>query len=313
MLAFVSHYTNIPIQLEWTWFSAGNGEWPFYSCNTKHGHPNGCDTVDHGIMFVVNERGEIERFDGAGYFDAYMAGRISYEEAEAYHVTIPINVSESDVLACGDESVRQSIEMALYYEGDYVSSFIYAEGSYSSLAEALFLCKNLGIYYKKNHTLEGFALYSSSSVNSSSAFAPNIPVSSSESTSSSSVETSSSAVSSSSVQSSSSVSASSSLAENQCVAHPMNSVPADPRSSCVSKSGKCYKCNAFHSASECASEWLWTSPRDNFESYWYSEVDCQSAAPVLAKRGAKKRHFCYRKRSNAKGELLREFRPKTLL
>ncbi|MCQ2287419.1 MAG: hypothetical protein MJZ76_11195, partial [Bacteroidales bacterium] len=44
--------------------------------------------------------------------------------------------------------------------------------------------------------------------------------------------------------------------------------------------------NASRSASECASEWLWTSPRDEFESYWYSEVDCQSAAPVLAKQGA---------------------------
>lgn len=250
MLAFVSHYTNIPIQLEWTWFSAGNGEWPFYSCNTKHGHPNGCDTVDHGIMFVVNERGEIERFDGAGYFDAYMAGRISYEESGACHVAISINVLKPDALACGDESVRQSIEMALYYEGDYVSSFIYAEGSYSSLAEALFLCKNLGIYYKKNHTLEGFALYSSSSVNSSSAFAPNIPVSSSESTSSSSVETSSSAVSSSSVQSNSNVLASSSSAENRCVAHSMNSVPNAPKIG-----------NASRSVSECAFEWLWASPR----------------------------------------------------
>lgn len=250
MLAFVSHYTNIPIQLEWTWFSAGNGEWPFYSCNTKYGRPHGCDTVDYGIMIVVNKHGEIEQFDGTRYFNAYMAGRISYEESGACHVAISINVLKPDALACGDESVRQSIEMALYYEGDYVSSFIYAEESYSSLAEALFLCKNLGIYYKKNHTLEDFALYSSSSVNSSSAFAPNIPVSSSESTSSSSVETSSSAVSSSSVQSNSSVLASSSSAENRCVAHSMNSVPNAPKIG-----------NASRSVSECAFEWLWASPR----------------------------------------------------
>ena len=293
--AYISFYTNVPRQLLRDYFQIGyvstcsNTNQPFYSCNMSTAKPEGCDAVPSGMSFVVNQSLHLEKYETNDFFNKIIDG---YDPSD-FEIALPRNVSESQILGIGNDAVKLMGDfLYIYYGNDFVfggDDDVVDFGK--SLESALAVCKSAGEYYEKNNTLVGFKMSSSSSVASSSS----VVESSSSIASSSSVVESSSAVmpKSSAVESSSSVVKissssvkSSSSAETICSAHPMRHAPSQPKSACITKNNKCYKCNGARGSAECSAEWLWTSPRDHFDSYWYSEVSCETAQPVLAKKGA---------------------------
>ena len=60
-----------------------------------------------------------------------------------------------------------------------------------------------------------------------------------------------------------------------CPGFPLDSVPDNPKGTCVAYNGKCYRCKSENSYVDCYQEWLWkwSFSEDNI-GLWYAEVDC---------------------------------------
>ena len=99
--------------------------------------------------------------------------------------------------------------------------------------------------------------------------------SSDESSSSSEQSSSSEEYSSSNEESSSSEEYSSSSETGFCKSLPLDYIPSDPKNSCIESNGRCYRCNAARSSSECSSAWSWVTPW-HIDQYYFTEIDCRS-------------------------------------
>ena len=121
-----------------------------------------------------------------------------------------------------------------------------------------------GYKYCLEYLKEYNAMKSSSSQSSSSG------VSSSSEESSSSLEESSS-----SDESSSSEETSSSSEYVLCQSLSSAAQSDVSKSSCFENNGRCYRCNAARTSSECASAWSWVSPY-HIDKYFFTEIDCES-------------------------------------
>lgn len=107
------------------------------------------------------------------------------------------------------------------------------------------------------------------------------PYSSAEEYSSSSEESSSSEQSSSSEESSSSGESSSSeeisSSSENVLCQTLSSADRSnvSKSSCFENNGRCYRCHAGRTSSECTSAWSWVSPY-HIDKYFFTEIDCES-------------------------------------
>jgi hypothetical protein len=88
-------------------------------------------------------------------------------------------------------------------------------------------------------------------------------------------------ISSSSESESSSSEDSSSSETGLCKSVPVNEIPYNTKSACFENNGRCYKCKAGISESDCRSSWTWQNPYTPVDTYyWFNEVNCSTGEKI---------------------------------
>lgn len=129
-------------------------ETPFYSCEHGIASSKGCKAKEHGLDFVMNEKGEFsgwnrealwqyarlkEAKDAVSFMDS-----LKYDDP-VMEILLPANVSKKTVQKLGDEAARKTAGMAFYKGTRRVLYEKFSKGQLNSMKEALDKCNAWGV------------------------------------------------------------------------------------------------------------------------------------------------------------------------
>ena len=122
---------------------------PFYSCEKEMSSPKGCKAKEHGLDFVMNEKGEFngwdrkalwlyarlrEAKDAVSFMDSLKYGELEKE------ILLPANISKKTVQKLGDEAARKTAGMS-FYEGTRRARYEkFGKNQLNSMKDALDKC-----------------------------------------------------------------------------------------------------------------------------------------------------------------------------
>lgn len=125
-------------------------EKPFYSCEKELVSPKGCKAKEHGLDFVMNEKGEFSGWDREALWryarlsetkDAVsFINSLEYDHS-VMEILLPANVSEKTVQKLGDEATRKTAGMAFYKGTKRIRYEKFSRNQLNSMKEAFDMCK----------------------------------------------------------------------------------------------------------------------------------------------------------------------------
>ncbi len=135
-------------------YSAPQLKTPFYSCEKFNLKEGGCETVSHGLDFIVAEDLKFHGWNREGYFYFFrqktenelddFLGNIFYNRKpfkEYYSDILPEGISDKDISRMGDEAVRVTPGMFFYDGLSKVGYEKFEKPMFKNLKEALQHCK----------------------------------------------------------------------------------------------------------------------------------------------------------------------------